>query len=598
MNVQLKNLILPLLAVLLELVPHAAQAATLAVPWRDLPDATDCSQAPVGVPEPCGTVRIVATGGSITFASTGAYTLSGNTADFHITPPTSNACVPGQTLAVGGYCLVGFVTFQPTSIGLKTFKIVSKTTDTLFQTSILFGSTGYTYAWQLGGWSTCSGGTGTWGYSGWSPVSGCGTVSQTRTASCVANALSSTQSRTIVCQRSDSASAADAYCTGARPASTQSCTPITGFSCGTQAATSQSVLLTDGCAYDWVSGPWSASSDTCSENATQTRTVSCGRSDGTTVADASCNATTRPPSSRSVSDFSGCTYTWQMSGWNACTGGTGTWSYSTWSPTSGCGTLEQTRTATCNADPDAGTQSRNVTCLRSDGTTVADGSCGGPKPLTSQSCTPESGFSCGVKDNTTQSVVLTDTCTYSWQTTAWSGWSSECSESATRTRQVRCLRADGVFVVDASCPPPEPETSESAGVFSGCTYSWLGGGFGACVGGSATWIAGQWLPESGCGPTVQSRSLTCTVDANSGTRTQGVHCERSDGNAVGESNCDAFTRPSSTESCTPGTADCGAAPPSSQSTVLTVACPSANGSAYRGCTPDPANGKYCVFTPL
>lgn len=701
MNLQVKSLLLPLLTALLGLTTHAAAAQPQAVPWRDLPDATDCSQAPVGVAEPCGTVRIVAVGGSITFASSAAYTVSGSTGDFYITPPSSNACVPGQTLTVGSYCLVGFVTFQPTSLGPKTYNLVSKTVPTSAQTGMIFGSAGYNYAWQPGGWSACSGGTGTWSYSGWSPTSGCGNVTQNQSASCVADALSSTQSRSVTCLRSDGTTAANTYCAGAPPATMQSCTPTTGFSCGVEGATSQSVFLTNACTYSWVTGTWSTSSNTCSAGAIQTRTVTCVRSDGTAVADASCTAT-KPAVSQTVNDFSGCTYGWQTGSWAACSAGSGTWSYAAWSPASGCGVVTQTRSASCGADAGSGTQARTVTCMRSDGTAVADGQCASARPATSESCTPTSGFSCGTESATSQSVLLTDACTYSWFTAAWSASSNNCSASATQTRTVTCVRSDGTTVGDATCTATKPAISQTVSDFSGCTYgwqtgswaacssgsgtwtysawspisgcgvmtqtrsascgadagsgtqartatcmrsdgtavvdsqctgtkpatsasctptsgfscgtqgaisqsalltdactySWLATGFGTCSGGNAHWVLGEWTPPNGCGPTLQSRSLTCTVDANSGSQTQSVSCIRSDGSTVVDANCPALTRPVSSESCTPSTVDCGAAPVTTQSVVLTSACPSANSNNYQGCIPDPANGKYCVFEPL
>ncbi len=566
--------------------------------------AIDCSSAAVGSSAPCGTIKLLGSGGTgspVTLANP-YFTVTGNTSEFVLTLATSgDACYAGQILAPNAKCTVGTLEFRPTATGNRPqFHFVARTTvipDGGFG-SITWGGAGYTYSWQIGAWPGCGGGTGTWSYSPWSPISGCGAVTQTRSASCNPDALSAAQVRTVSCTRNDGVTVADSLCPGARPADTQSCTPTSGFSCGTQAALSQSTQLTDTCAYEWLPGPWSASSNTCSASATQTRTVSCRRSDGTTVADASCNAGTRPAVSQTVGDFSGCTYTWQPGGWNACVGGAGTWSYTPWLPASGCGTVSQTRTAACNADADSATQDRSVTCLRSDGTPVADSSCMGPKPAITQTCTPSSGFSCGPEAGTSQSVLLTDICTYSWQIEAWSSWSSQCSESATRTREVRCLRADGVFVADTSCTAARAPSSETSGVFTGCTYSWISGGFGECSGGSARWVAGQWLPATGCGATEQTRTLTCTVDANSGSRTQSSVCRRSDGVTVVDSNCDVSLQPVSMESCTPSVADCGVAPTSGRSFVLASACPSANESSYRGCIPDPASGKYCVFTPL
>jgi hypothetical protein len=313
----------------------------------------------------------------------------------------------------------------------------------------------------------------------------------------------------------------------------------------------------------------------------------------------SCASSTKPATTQTVSDFSGCTYGWQAGSWGVCGGGSGTWSYSAWLPTSGCGVVPQSRTGGCGADTDSGTQARTVGCVRSDGTSVSETLCSGARPATSESCTPASGFSCGAQEATTGSAVLTDTCSYNWAASPWSAPSNTCSAGATQTRTLSCLRSDGATVGDVNCNPAQkPSASQSVSDFSGCTYSWFAGGFGACSGGSAGWITGEWVPPSGCGATLQTRRLTCTVDAGSGIQAQSVNCDRSDGTTVGDSNCDARTRPVDTQSCTPSAADCGAAPATSQNSVMTDACPSANSTEYHGCLPDPANGKFCVFSPL
>jgi hypothetical protein len=431
-----------------------------------------------------------------------------------------------------------------------------------------------TYSYVDGAYGACTGGTGTWVYGSWAPTSGCGTnLTQTRSGTCVADAGSSSQSRTVSCTRSNGDVVDASFCAGqtADPTSA-SCTPSSGYSCGTEGSLSQSFSDTSTCSYGWTSSAWSVPSSSCSATATETRTNSCERSDGTIVDDSLCTGAA-PATTQSVAIYSGCTFNWVGEGFGACSGGTGTWNYSSWTPATGCGTTAQTRTGTCVADANSSVQTQTVICQRSDGTTVAGTNCTGTAPATSQACTPSDSFSCGTEASLTQSVSLTNSCSYSWQTSAWSAPSSSCSTAATETRSVTCEQSDGTTVADGLCSGAgaKPATSQTLSVLTGCTFNWNASGFGACTGGSASWQYSSWTPTAGCGTFTQTRTGSCVQTANSGSATQTVTCERSDGTPVDASNCTG-SAPATSEACTPTSASCGTEGALSQSATDTSLC--------------------------
>jgi hypothetical protein len=107
--------------------------------------------------------------------------------------------------------------------------------------------------------------------------------------------------------------------------------------------------------------------------------------------------------------------------------------------------------------------------------------------------------------------------TYTWQYGGWGSYSSTCSDSATRTRSVWCQGSDGQTYADGNCGGGKPASSETAGVYSSCTYR------------------SEDTGNSGC---------------QNGTITYNTQCRRSDGNLVANSNCgNNGTR---TESCPTG----------------------------------------------
>ena len=273
---------------------------------------------------------------------------------------------------------------------------------------------GCTYAWSSGSWGSCSGGSGAWQYSSWTPPTGTyctSSLSQSRTASCEANANSGTESRSVNCVRSDGTPVSSSYCSSKpEPAASQACTP-SSFSCGAEGPLTQTVSDFSGCLYAWYMSAWSAPSSTCSASATESRSGVCQRSDGTDVASSYCASQAEPATSQTVSDYSGCSYSWEASGFGVCSGGSGTWTYTPWSPTCGSGTFTQTRSAACIANAGSGTQNQTVTCQRSDGTTVSNTYCSSAsEPASTQNCTPSTGYSCGTEGLLSQSVTMNTVC--------------------------------------------------------------------------------------------------------------------------------------------------------------------------------------------
>ncbi|WP_422513518.1 thrombospondin type-1 domain-containing protein [Sphingomonas sp. 3-13AW] len=351
------------------------------------------------------------------------------------------------------------------------------------------------YNWQANGWSA--------------PAPACG---------------ASTQTRTVWCQRSDGTTVADAYCNG-----------------GTRPAAAQAATDYQTCSYGWNATNWGAWSTTCGQG-TQTRSVWCQRSDGTTVADAVCGAS-KPPTSQSAYQVSGCGYSWQAGGWGA--------------PAAACGASTQTRAVWCQrsdgATVDGGlcgagqpassqgttdysacsygwaysgwgtvshtcgnvTQNRSVWCQRSDGQSVAEGYCGGGKPAASQAWADYS------------------VCTYSAVNPGgWSGWNSTCSANAYRSRRYQCQRADGAIVADGECTNRGVGLDEGQGaaVYDGCSYA------------VSSW--GAFTPANLC-----SANTTATRYATG--------CQRSDGTPVAIAECSNRGIPTSQTVQTSNFAGCG-----------------------------------------
>ena len=239
--------------------------------------------------------------------------------------------------------------------------------------------------------------------------------------------------------------------------------------------------------YSWVQSGFSACSASCG-GGTQTQSVYCQRSDGTSVADSYCS-TGKPATSQSCNTQACAVVNGQCNNGslNGCIAGT--WSDRTddannylWScngayggSTDNCALAKpptytyawyQSGFGSCSASCGGGTQSQSVYCLRNDGTTVGDSYCSGSKPGTSQSCNTQ---------------ACAPTITYAWETGGWSGYGGCTGGTAptwgfspsgnytifstggqkTRTRSVVCRASDGSVAPDSSCSGAKPATSDS-----------------------------------------------------------------------------------------------------------------------------------------
>jgi len=312
-----------------------------------------------------------------------------------------------------------------------------------------------------------------------------------------------TRTREVVCLRSNGDEVADAMCgaAGAKPAVSE-----TGDQYGQ-------------CSYSWKEQAWGAVAPACGPSS-RSRSVQCVRSNGDVVADGSCDAGTKPAVSEAVVDYQTCTYSWNPAAWSApsttCGSATSTRSVTclssdgrTVSDTSCSGTKPDVskttyETSGCGYSWSAGAysspvpacgptvQNRSVTCLRSDGQTVADGSCdAGSRPAAQQAATDYS------------------TCTYGWTATSWGAWSSSCG-SASQTRSVTCQSSDGRTVADSFCAATaKPDVSQNSYQTAGC---------------GRTWTTGAW----------SASDRACTASA---VQTRSVTCLRSDGQTVADAEC-------------------------------------------------------------
>jgi len=144
--------------------------------------------------------------------------------------------------------------------------------------------------------------------------------------------------------------------------------------------------------------------------------------------------------------------------------------------------------------------------------------------------------------------------TFSWSTSAWSGWSSSCSDNAVRTRTVSCRNGDGAAVADALCTTARPASSETQSIKTGCvTYAWQTGAWS------------EWDSH-------------CSDEAN---RTRTVSCTGSNGSTGTDAQCTG-TKPVTSETAAV-TDQCPPPKPACEAGIVNVATnPSMPFAGYLG----------------
>ena len=370
-----------------------------------------------------------------------------------------------------------------------------------------------TYAWQYGGWSTCS------------VACGGGGVS-TRSAVCM-DVTTGTAASTSACSALGS--------------------PITSESCGSAACP----------AYEWIYSAWSTCSATCG-GGVSTRTATCYDSVYQQWYDAStCTAALGSAVTSSACNSQACpttTYEWQWSAWGACPvicgGGNQTRqvacvSLQPYMPVAASNCVSSTKPATsqacgqkscniyswsitawsaCSAECGGGTQTRAVYCQNFwTGALSAPSTCSqymsSPQPASSQACntaacphmlgpTPIDGI------NGSSSSPTTDV----WRVGEWSGCSVECG-GGEQYRSVEC----GTNQTDVCDATPSPVSAQS------CNTQ-------ACP---AVWQTSSWSSCSAqCGGGWMNRSVEC-VGLDSGSSMV----------VVDPSRCSHLTRPSELGDC-------------------------------------------------
>lgn len=233
------------------------------------------------------------------------------------------------------------------------------------------------------------------------------------------------------------------------------------------------------------------------------------------------------------------------------------WRYGDWIFSTGAtctATAEQTRTRTCSAgdavlDPSA--------CLQA----------------------PE-----GIS----RTIERTDGCSYAWGPPSdWSNAERSCTDVGLGDRTVACLRSDGMRADGRCVEADRPPTHDSTPIYTGCTRTWVAGGFG-------------------------EYSSTCSAAA---VRSQTVQCQRTGGTSAlalvdvnDPKECDQTKRPPATltelvtSSCTGSYGNYGVCTPASAgvasgtSTGYLISCNSDTGVEGPKSACAPTSARFCSIT--
>jgi LruC domain-containing protein len=271
-------------------------------------------------------------------------------------------------------------------------------------------------------------------------------------------------------------------------------------------------------------------------------------------------------------------FAWQTGPHGACEGGVGAWLPGAWSACDGgpgdCGTGVRRRGHACSPVAGSGVRERAVWCLRSDGVSVDDAFCAGPRPEAAEGCTPVTA-TCGAQPPV-ESEVCSETsgCVPTWGCGPWSACSNVCG--GTETCAPVCQRLyDGEWSVTVGCGGT-PVTSRTCGSSAALGHTWQAATWGACsdvCGGTQTrdvWCRrecdGARVDGGHCGGVQPGSSASCgspgalgynwqagdwsgCSNACGGTQTRDVWCRRAcDGARVDDALCGAG-RPASSNTC-------------------------------------------------
>jgi hypothetical protein len=184
--------------------------------------------------------------------------------------------------------------------------------------------------------------------------------------------------------------------------------------------------------YLWRAGTFGTCNNSCGTGI-QTREVFCVSASGPLSGENLC-PTTKPQAQQTCADYSGCSYTWSMGSYGACS-------------------------ITCGT----GVRQRSVLCLRVDPAKNASSSLVNSSFCMLGSIPPASSETCSDVSQ----------CTFTWQVGSWGACSSSCG-TGWRSRAVDCVRSDKALANTSFCAlQSKPAMTEGCSEASGCTYQYV-----------------------------------------------------------------------------------------------------------------------------